>query len=91
MQAYDPDGTRMEPHIPCVDTWPPGTITEASMHAYKRLEKQGEIRLQSVAQNRSTGVVTVRYLADCPQQWILDRLRKARQEIIQELSEQVKI
>ncbi len=85
------DEQRVTPHIHCVDTWPPGTLTEASMHAYKRLEKQGEIRLQSVAQNRASGVVTIRYLTDSPQRWILDRLKKARQEIINELSEQIKL
>jgi len=91
MEVYDPDGTKVTPYIPCVDIWPPETITEASIHAYKRLEKRGEIKIQSIPVNRRTGVVTVRYLADCPQQWIIARLKKAKRDIIAECSEQIKV
>lgn len=90
VQLYDPDGTRVEPDIPCVDTWPPRTLTEASIQAYKRMNGHG-VRIQSISTNRRTGVITVRYLTDFDHEWTLRELKRVRAKIIEECSEQVKL
>lgn len=85
------DCTRVEPHIPCVDVWPPGTLTPACRAAYDQLAANGEIRRQSLTEHRITGVVTARYLSDCPHEWILDRLRRYKVWLMDEQARQTRL
>ena len=82
---------RAQPHIPCVDIWPPGTFTPICRQAYDKLAQNGEIRRQSLTEHRITGVVTARYLSDCPHAWILTRLRQYKQLLMDRQAEQLRM
>lgn len=70
-----PDGfTQAEPHILCLDTWPPNTLSPAKMAAYKAQEEAGNISLQSIKHGKKSGIAVVRYLSNCPHEWILQQL-----------------
>ena len=65
-----------EPFIPCVDLWPPGTLTDAKRAAYKQLINKGDIRIRKVVYHKGSGHVTVDYLSNIPHEWTLEQLRK---------------
>ncbi len=50
-----------EPFWPIEDRWPPGTLTEGKVQAYKHLDRLGAIRLRKVYYNKQTGVTRVVY------------------------------
>lgn len=64
------------PSIVCCDLWPPRTLTEAKMAAYKRLIDLGEIRIRRVVHYKATGYTTVDYWSTLPHAWTLNRLRE---------------
>ena len=71
---------RFEPapmDVEIVDIWPPGTLTEQARDAYDILAGAGRIRPKS-ARRDAAGRVIVRYLADCPEQWVHEELRAAK-------------
>lgn len=65
----------VKPLIRCTDYWP-GEIPPNKLAAYKRLIEAGLITRQHVLYNRTTGSVTVEYLAAAPHDWIREALRK---------------
>ena len=77
-----PDGRtlRFEPaalDVEIVDVWPPGRLSQAAQDAYDALASAGRIRPVRVDRD-GAGRVYVRYLADCPEQWIREELREAK-------------
>lgn len=77
-----PDGRalRFEPaalDVEVVDVWPPGRLSQAAKDAYDALASAGRIRPVRVDRD-AAGRVYVRYMADCPQQWIREELREAK-------------
>ena len=77
-----PDGraVRFEPapcDVECMDVWPPGRLSEAARAAYDTLAAAGRIKPVEVYRD-GAGRVYVRYMADCPEQWIRDDLRQAK-------------
>ena len=63
--------------VECVDIWQPGRFSEDARAAYDRLLAAGRIKDRSV-QKDTAGRVIVRYMADCPEQWIREELREAK-------------
>lgn len=63
--------------VEIVDIWPPGTLTDAARHAYDALANAGRIRPKGVVRD-AAGRVIVRYMADCPEQWVHGELRAAK-------------
>lgn len=77
-----PDGRalRFEPaalDVEVVDVWPPGRLSQAEKDAYDALASAGRIRPVRVDRD-AAGRVYVRYMADCPEQWIREELREAK-------------
>ncbi len=71
---------RFEPaplDVEVVDVWPPGRLSQAAKDAYDRLAATGRIR-PIRADRDAAGRVYVRYMADCPEQWIREELREAK-------------
>ena len=71
---------RFEPEpldVEVVDVWPPGRLSQAARDAYDALSSAGRIRPVRVDRD-GTGRVYVRYMADCPEQWIREELREAK-------------
>lgn len=65
------------PGIPCVDLWPPGTLTSPKLAAYRALMDAGDIRIRKVVYHRPGGYTTVDYLSTLPHAWTLERLKEA--------------
>ena len=63
--------------VEIVDVWPPGRLSQAAQDAYDALAAAGRIRPVRVDRD-GAGRVYVRYLADCPEQWIRQELREAK-------------
>ncbi len=57
------------------DTWM-RQIPENKLAAYKSLIDEGQIKPHNVIVYRSTGVTTVEYYAEAPQEWIHEELHK---------------
>ena len=77
-----PDGRalRFEPaalDVEVMDVWPPGRLSQAEKDAYDTLARAGRIRPVRVDRD-GAGRVYVRYMADCPEQWIREELREAK-------------
>lgn len=77
-----PDGrtVRFDPapvDVECMDVWPPGRLSQAARDAYDTLAARGRIKPVEVYRD-GAGRVYVRYLADCPVEWIHEALRKAK-------------
>ena len=77
-----PDGRtlRFEPapmDVEIVDVWPPGRLSREAENAYDMLAAAGRIRPVRVERD-AAGRVYVRYMADCPEQWIRQELREAK-------------
>lgn len=71
---------RFEPaalDVEVVDVWPPGRLSQAAMDAYDTLARAGRIRPVRVDRD-AAGRVYMRYMADCPEQWIREELREAK-------------
>lgn len=51
----------LKPTIVCCDLWPPGTLTDDKMAAYRRLIDLGDIRIRRVIHHKTTGYTTVDY------------------------------
>ena len=51
----------LQPTIVCCDLWPPHTLTDEKMAAYKRLIDLGDIRIRRVVHHKATGYTTVDY------------------------------
>jgi len=64
------------PFIPCVDLWPPGTLTDAKRAAYKQLINKGDIKIRKTVYHKGSGYITVDYLSNLPHEWTLGRLRE---------------
>ncbi|MBQ7844986.1 MAG: hypothetical protein IJ392_02415 [Clostridia bacterium] len=64
------------PFIPCVDLWPPGTLTDVKRAAYKQLIDKGDIRIRKTVYHKDSGYITVDYLSNIPHEWTLEQLRK---------------
>lgn len=77
MVNYTPE----QPHIECVDVWPPGTISKPTMDAYVELGRRGEIKIERVQYGQNSGRITVIYASTIPQAWIRQALRKTRDKI----------
>lgn len=63
--------------VEVVDVWPPGRLSQAAQDAYDTLAAAGRIRPVRVDRD-GAGRVYVRYMADCPEQWIREELREAK-------------
>ena len=63
--------------VEVVDVWPPGRLSQAAQDAYDALARAGRIRPVRVDRD-GAGRVYVRYMADCPEQWIREELREAK-------------
>ena len=63
--------------IEVIDIWPPGRFSEAARAAYDAVARAGRIRPRGVSRD-AAGRVIVRYMADCPEQWIREELREAK-------------
>ena len=63
--------------VEVVDVWPPGRLTQVAQDAYDTLARAGRIRPVRVDRD-GAGRVYVRYMADCPEQWIREELREAK-------------
>ena len=57
--------------------WPPGRLSQTEKDAYDALASTGRIRPVRVDRD-GAGRVYVRYMADCPEQWIREELREAK-------------
>lgn len=63
--------------VECVDVWPPERLSEAAQGAYDSLIERG--RITAVEAHRDgVGRIYVRYMADCPVEWIREELREAK-------------
>ena len=67
---------RAEPSIPCVDYWPPETLTSDKLYAYAQIIAEKQITRPRVLYCKSTRSTTVEYLAAVPHEWILEELSK---------------
>ena len=67
---------QVAPDIPCMDRWPPETFSDRKRGAYAALEAKGAVKIISMRQGRISGVTIVQYLANCPHEWILQRLAR---------------
>ncbi|MGI6691181.1 MAG: hypothetical protein ACOX63_10160 [Christensenellales bacterium] len=75
---------QVAPNISCMDRWPSGTFNDRKRKAYATLETKGAVKIISMRQGRISGVTIVRYVANCPQEWILQQLaREAHIEPVQ--------
>lgn len=63
-----------EMDIYCCDLWPPGTLTDNKMQAYRELMDRGEIQLRNVTVHKRNGIVIVEYDSGLPHAWTLERL-----------------
>lgn len=63
--------------VECVDVWPPGRLSQAAQGAYDSLVERGRITAVG-AYRDGVGRVYVRYMADCPAEWIREELREAK-------------
>ena len=63
--------------VEVVDVWPPGRLSQTEKDAYDTLSRAGRIRPVRVDRD-AAGRVYVRYMADCPEQWIREELREAK-------------
>ncbi|MBR7189289.1 MAG: hypothetical protein IKD53_12160 [Clostridia bacterium] len=63
--------------VEVVDVWPPGRLSQTEKDAYDALASTGRIRPVRVDRD-GAGRVYVRYMADCPEQWIREELREAK-------------
>ena len=71
---------RFEPaalDVEVVDVWLPGRLSQTEKDAYDALASAGRIRPVRVDRD-AAGRVYVRYMADCPEQWIREELREAK-------------
>lgn len=51
-------------------------IPDNKLDAYKSMIDDEQIRVRQVTYERTTGITTVEYHADMPQEWIRDELKK---------------
>jgi len=65
-----------EQKICCCDLWPPGTLTDGKMAAYRRMIHERKIILRRVTVFQNSGHITVEYRSDIPHAWILEELAK---------------
>ena len=80
IKTPDRRALRFEPapmDVEVVDVWPPGRLSQAAKDAYDTLAAAGRIRPVRVDRD-GAGRVYVRYMADCPEQWIREELREAK-------------
>lgn len=80
IKTADGRALRFEPaplDVEVVDVWPPGRLTQVVQDAYDMLASAGRIRPVRVDRD-GAGRVYVRYMADCPEQWIREELREAK-------------
>lgn len=52
-----------EPFVDVTDVWPPGTLTEASVQAYKLLAARGRIEIRRIVTGPRSGATRISYLA----------------------------
>lgn len=71
-----------ETDIYCCDLWPPGTLTDNKMQAYRKLMDRGEIQLRNVTVHKRNGFVTVEYDSGLPHAWTLERLSEIAEGIM---------
>ena len=70
-----------EPFFEVEDVWPPETLTQSCIMAYKLLEKRGELTIQKVIYNQITMVTKIRYLSMEPfESRRKEQLRQAKRE-----------
>lgn len=63
--------------VECVDVWPPERLSEAARGAYDDLAARGRITAVMACRD-GAGRIYVRYMADCPAEWIREELREAK-------------
>lgn len=66
------------PEYPCVDLWPPGTLTAEKKAAYDALAKRGEIT--GVRVRRQGEYMAVSYLSTLPPDWTRYALKQTAKE-----------
>lgn len=64
--------------VECVDVWPPETLSEDAMLAYKALEADGALKIVKVSVSRNTGRTDIRYMTQIPHEWILEQLKEQK-------------
>ena len=69
--------------IRCRDVWLMRKVRETAMMAYKRLEAQGTIKILYPVIIKN-GQLEIVYRAQVPHEWILDVLRSAENQIMDE-------
>ena len=65
--------------VECVDVWPPETLSEDAMLAYKALEVDGALKIVKVSVSKNTGRTDIRYMTQIPHEWILEQLKEQKQ------------
>ena len=73
-----------EPFIPVTDLWRKGQLTDQRMAAYRRLIAEGEIKILKVIHEPATGMTSVQYLSNVPEEFIHGTLRSLLPEEKQE-------
>ena len=66
--------------IQCADRWPPGRLRDTAKLAYDLLAQRGDLLPVGLSKT-DDGAILVRYRGQIPQEWILELLKKAEQEI----------
>lgn len=64
------------PRIVCTDLWPPKSLTDIKLSAYKALIARGDIKIKRVTYHKASGYTTVEYWSSIPHAWILRQLQE---------------
>lgn len=64
----------------CQDTWQVEKVRPTALAAYKRLEKQGAIKIQYPVRVHKDRLV-ISYTAQIPHEWVLGKLKQCEQEV----------
>ncbi len=71
LQPINPD-----PTICCTDLWPPSTLTDVKLAAYKILIARGDVKIKRVTYHKASGYTTVEYWSSLPHAWILSQMHE---------------
>ncbi len=72
----EPQAVQLEPTICCTDLWPPKTLGNVKLSAYKTLIARGDIKIKRVIYHKASGYTTVEYWSNIPHAWMLGQLKK---------------
>lgn len=72
----EPQAVQLEPTICCTDLWPPKSLDNVKLAAYKTLIARGDIKIKRVIYHKASGYTTVEYWSAIPHAWTLGQLRE---------------